>query len=120
MAREVAEVKSEQKELRKLLLRRTSMAEVNNNTEDIGLPAFQKHVALPLQSVEDFKYFEEELLKEDVRKNLVREIFPCREYGNTPRGHRPLVPSIWLFFLSEKRYPLTGFTMQKNVGFRSG
>ncbi|KAK4045657.1 hypothetical protein OUZ56_033432 [Daphnia magna] len=71
MAREVAEVKSEQKELRKLLLRRTSMAEVNNNTEDIGLPAFQKHVALPLQSVEDFKYFEEELLKEDVRKNLV-------------------------------------------------
>lgn len=115
MAREVAEVKSEQKELRKLLLRRTSMAEVNNNTEDIGLPAFQKHVALPLQSVEDFKYFEEELLKEDVRKNLVREIFPCREYGNTP-----LVPSILLFFLSEKRYPLTGFTMQKNVGFRSG
>ena len=34
-------------------------------------PVFNKHVALPLRSIEDFKYFEKELLKEDVKSDMV-------------------------------------------------
>jgi hypothetical protein len=44
---------------------------VVNPTEVNQNPVFNKHVALPLRSIENFKYFEEELLKEDVKLNLV-------------------------------------------------
>jgi hypothetical protein len=70
MAREQAEVKADVKDLRRLLLSRKSAAS-SGPTEVNPHPVFNKHVALPLRSIEDFKYFEEELLKEDVKLNLV-------------------------------------------------
>ncbi len=69
MAREQAEVKADVKDLRRLLLSRKSAG--SGPTEVNSHPVFNKHVALPLRSIEDFKYFEEELLKEDVKSNLV-------------------------------------------------
>ncbi|XP_045027114.1 uncharacterized protein LOC123470636 [Daphnia magna] len=91
MAREVAEVKSEQKELRKLLLRR--------------------------KSLEDFKYFEEELLKEDVRKNLV---YMLRSFFE--RNLDDTVRRIWREVMSDdlmKLYTWSG-TPKPNSGKEKG
>ena len=72
MAREVADVKAEQRELRVLLGRRKYSAEIDGGgVAENRHPVFEKYIALPLKSIDDFKYFEEELLKPDVKANLV-------------------------------------------------
>lgn len=71
MARKVADIKSENLDLRKLLQSRQRVVGFNNNVGESRHSVFEKHVALPLKIMDDFKHFEEELLKVEVRSNLV-------------------------------------------------
>lgn len=71
MAREVADIKSENRDLRRLLHRRQSVADFNNIVSESRNSVFEKHVSLPLKTIHDFKHFEDELLKVEVRSNLV-------------------------------------------------
>jgi len=72
MAREVADIKAENRELRRLLQSQKPIANNNNNVEESRHPVFRKHVSLPLKTIDDFKHFEEELLKDEVRNNVVK------------------------------------------------
>ncbi|KAI9554864.1 hypothetical protein GHT06_020141 [Daphnia sinensis] len=71
MAREVPDIKSENRDLRILLQRRQPIAGINNNNVgESRHPGFEKHVSLPLKTIDEFKHFEEELLKVEVSSNL--------------------------------------------------
>lgn len=72
MARELADIKSENRDLRRLLQSRQPVAGINNNVGESRHSVFEKHVSLPLKTIDDFKHFEEELLKVEVRSTLVK------------------------------------------------
>jgi hypothetical protein len=75
MAREVADIKSENRDLRRLLQsRQPAIAGINSNVGESRHPVFQKHVTLPLKTIDDFKHCEEELLKVEVKSNLVYNV----------------------------------------------
>ncbi|KZS19915.1 Uncharacterized protein APZ42_013531 [Daphnia magna] len=68
MAREIADIKAEQRDLRRLWLSKQSSGSIDRNNGEYRHPVFQKHVSLPLKTKEDFHHFEEELLKPDVER----------------------------------------------------
>ncbi|KZS05318.1 Uncharacterized protein APZ42_031533, partial [Daphnia magna] len=60
MARELADIKAEQGDWRRLLFSNQSLGGIEENNGESRHPAFQKHVSLPLKTKADFKHFEEE------------------------------------------------------------
>ncbi|KAK4030773.1 hypothetical protein OUZ56_024112 [Daphnia magna] len=60
MARELADIKAEQGDWRRLLFSNQSLGGIEENNGESRHPAFQKHVSLPLKMKADFKHFEEE------------------------------------------------------------
>ncbi len=69
MARELSDIRAEQRDLHRLIAKKQS-GSAEQNSEGNCHPVFQRHVSLPLNTKEDFLHFEEELLQPEVKNNL--------------------------------------------------
>jgi hypothetical protein len=78
MARELPDIRAEQRYLRWLIIAKKQSEVRNNNSEGNRHLVFQRHVSLPLNTKEDFLHFEEGLLQPEVNNNLVSSKKCCK------------------------------------------